>query len=491
MAPNSMTRELRQLIFGFIGAFAFVIIASLYYGVVRSNSLVRRPDNPRRAIAEETLQRGMIVDRNGVVLATSSPTSIGSFLRRIYPYPDVIGGIGYFSYTHGTGGLEDEFNDLLRGQWTEQNALDELSNELLHRQPTGGDLRTTLDLRIQQHIAEQMGNRNGGAVVINVPDGAVLAMVSQYMLDPNALDANWDIFGRNSRQRYLRNHITEGLYRPGSAFELVMLAGMLANGDTLNREIVDGTAPVSIFGAGYHDNEIGCVDERAVGGVHTLNLMQALAWGCPQAFVQALGTDFSTEAYQVLLTQLGFLSVPPLYDFRTVTGPMPPPLQNSSDRTLAALGQGDLTVAPLQLARFVAAIANGGNVPPLYIADAYRLGGEREWQALDRPLLEPALIREEIATQLREAMQFAADNSYFVRLANNAELAAAGYELHGHVGVTYTLSQNINSWFLGFMDGPDGSSIVVVVLIEDAESPGEAAVVAGEAFQATVEYVYK
>ncbi len=491
MNNTTMTRELRQLARGIILAFAVVLLASVFYSVVQSKSLTSRPDNPRRVIAEQTLQRGMIVDRNGVVLATSSPTNFGDRLRRIYPYPEMIGGVGYFSYTHGASGLEASFDDLLRGEWERFSAWDELTQGLLHYQPMGGDLRTTLDLRIQQAITQSIGNRNGAAVVVHVPDGAVLAMVSHYTLDPNTVDLNWDEFDGNLRQRLLRNHVTEGLYRPGSMMDLVVLVGMLASGDSLERVVENGSMPVSMEGGGFPANMFTCVDEQSAAGTESPLLKEAFAWGCPRAFVQALGDSVTAENYDVLLHQLGLVDAPELYDFRTIAGRPPAPLDDASDMTLEALGQGRLRVTPLQLARLAGAIASKGSAPPLYIAEAYRMASTREWWTLDRPLLEEALMREEIADQLREVMRFSAESSLLVALADDVWLSSQGYVLHGQIGMTYDANGQMNSWFLGFMDAPDGSSVVVVVLIENAESPGEAAVVAGDAFRATVASIYE
>ncbi|KAB2855005.1 MAG: hypothetical protein F9K46_16190, partial [Anaerolineae bacterium] len=335
----------------------------------------------------------------------------------------------------------------------------------------------------QQAITESIGNRNGAVMVIQVPDGAVLAMVSQYTLDPNVLDINWDEFAQIQRQRLIHNRVTEGLYRPGSIMDLVTLIGMLANGDSLDRVVENGTQPVSVGGTGFPANAFGCVDVRAAAFTDDPLLKEALAWGCPQPFVQAFGENLTAESYNALLRQLGLLDKPELHDFRTIVGRPPVVPDETSAWTLEALGQGNLRVTPLQLARLVAAIANNGSAPPLYIADAYRMTGEREWQVLDRPLLEKALMRDEIAEQLRDVMRFAAESSQLVALANDTGLSLQGYVLHGQVGVTY-INQQMNSWFLGFMDAPDGSSVAVVVLIENAESPGEAAVVAGDAFRA-------
>lgn len=491
MNATGMTRELRQLAHGFIMACGVVVLITIFYGVMQSESLTNRTDNPRRVIDEQTLQRGMIVDRNGIVLATSSPTKFGDRLRRIYPYPEVIGGVGYFGYVHGTSGLEARFDDLLSGEWERFDLWDELAQELLHQQPEGGDLRTTLDLRIQQTLTRSIGNRDGAAVVIHVPDGAVLAMVSRAALDPNTVDENWDDFGGNQRQRLLHNRVTEGLYRPGSTLELALLAGMLASGDSLDRVVEDGTATMQIDGQAFLSEIAGCVDQRAAELAEEPLLKEVFAWGCPPAFVEALEQSLILEVYNGLMHQLGLLEAPELFGFRTVAGRAFEFPTVSKELMAEAIGQGYLRVTPLQLARLVAAIAHEGSAPPLHLADSYRLGGDRRWQPLDRPMLEKALMREETAAQLQEALRFAAENSLLVGLADDLDLAEQGYNLHGQVGVTYTAAQGFHSWFLGFMDAPDGSSVVVVVLIENAQSPGEAAMVAGDAFRVTVDSLYE
>jgi peptidoglycan glycosyltransferase len=218
-------------------------------------------------------------------------------------------------------------------------------------------------------------------------------------------------------------------------------------------------------------------------------LIEAFAWTCPRPFVEALdSTGLSLDGYQELLGQLGLLAAPPLHRIETISGPPPVPLDRSPDperqAALAAVGQGELTVTPLQMARLTAAIANQGNAPPFHLADAYRSPGESRWRDLSIPLLQPALLRPEVALRMRQAMQFAAENSPLVQQAGYEDLAAQGVTLYGHASIAYSGRQQYASWFLGFIDLPDGTSVVAVVVTEDAQTPDEAAVIAGDAFRA-------
>src|SRR5690606_14987215 len=106
------------------GAFALIVISSAYWGVFQHNDLLTRPDNPRRILAEQGIERGLILDRNGITLAYSQPKPAQAYIQqRIYPYPDTAGALGYYSELYGEEGLEAAFDDILTGQY-QQNKWD-------------------------------------------------------------------------------------------------------------------------------------------------------------------------------------------------------------------------------------------------------------------------------------------------------------------------------------------------------------------------------
>jgi cell division protein FtsI/penicillin-binding protein 2 len=264
---------------------------------------------------------------------------------------------------------------------------------------------------------------------------------------------------------------------------------MLNTGDTFDRIPVDGATEVQLPSPPVGDNinleTITCLS--APPQLAELTLLDTFAYACPQPFITALTETLSPSAYQELLGTLGFLEPPPLFRMDTDAGEPPIPLdrRNNPDEQaiLEAVGQGQLTITPLQMARFVAAIANRGNAPPLYVANAYRLPQETEWIPLEIPRRQPALLRAEVAEQLRIALRYAAQRSPLVlRAAPNADSTLYGYVGTSQAGTPLVMY----SWFLGFVQLSDGSSIVVVVVVEDAQSANEAAIIAQTAFQSAV-----
>src|SRR5687768_1314368 len=108
-----MSRQLNRLSLVFGLAFALVIAATGYWGLVQAGTLTARGDNPRRILLERRIPRGAILDRNGLVLAeTTGPP--GEYVRH-YPYPALSSLLGYISPLYGTAGVEAAFDPILHG----------------------------------------------------------------------------------------------------------------------------------------------------------------------------------------------------------------------------------------------------------------------------------------------------------------------------------------------------------------------------------------
>lgn len=491
-----MTRELRNLARAMMLAFSLIAISSAYWGIFQQDDLRERTDNLRRVFFEQNFERGQILDRNGIVLATNGSILTTTYDQRIYPYSDVAGAIGYYSYLYGSEGFEAAFDDILTGEFGDQSFWGQRWDDLLNRQRVGYDVRSTIDLTIQQQVATSFGDRSGAAVVIYVPTGEVLAMVSQPELDANVLDLNWMVYDKEDTDAValpshspLFNRVRRGVYQPGSAIYPVLLTAMLGGGDTLDRIIDNGAnnaqLPTPPVAENINLQTISCLSTPPSGS--ELTLLDTFAYACPQSFITALTETLSPSAYQTLLGTLGFLEPPPLFRMDTDAGIPPIPLDhrnNPDDQAiLEAVGQGQLTLTPLQMARFVAAIANQGNAPPLHIADAYRFPDSTEWLPLDIPRRQPAMLRADVAEQLQAALRYTAQRSPLVQ---HAAINSTEATLYGYVGTSQAgTPAAMYSWFLGFIGFPDGTSIVVVVVVEDAQQPEEAAVIAQSAFQAS------
>src|SRR5690606_32312147 len=147
-------------------------------------------DNPRRVEAEASILRGNIVDRNYEPLVVSRRTN-GAVIRE-YLYPETNGALGYYSLRYGVSGVEEAFNTVLRGDNLERDLTTTLIDGALNRPQEASDVRPTLDLEIQRTVSNAMQGQNGAAVVLGVPGGEVLALVSLPTYDPNTLDADWE-----------------------------------------------------------------------------------------------------------------------------------------------------------------------------------------------------------------------------------------------------------------------------------------------------------
>src|SRR5690606_24209332 len=118
----------------------------------------------------------------------------------------------------------------------------------------GGDVRSTIDLDVQQAIAAAMGDQAGAVVLAHVPSGRVIGMVSQPAYDPNTLDEDWARLTVDEATSPLLNRVTSGLYQPGGALQTVTLSAILASysnlteeaGFVLNSDLPDAQAPVQI-----------------------------------------------------------------------------------------------------------------------------------------------------------------------------------------------------------------------------------------------------
>ncbi len=479
-----MTRELSRVMGAFLIAFLVVGISAAFWIVVQSDSLLARSDNLRNVIDEQSIRRGTIYDREGETLAYSHAAGEDR-VERVYPHPEAASAVGYYSFKYGADGIELAFDEALRGTdllgtWRE------LVDDSLHRPQQGADVQSTLDLAVQQAAVQALGDRTGAVIVVMVPSGEILAMVSRPGFDPNTLDANWDQLAQDETASPLLNRVTAGLYQPGGSLQTVILAAILASypdlqesgGYVLNSETPDAEASVQVDGL-----TLACLPDTPD---RPLTLAEAYAFGCPAPFVQSLGTMLTAGQIWERFDALGLLSAPSLAGFVTDAGAPSTPLtaDTALDRLVAAVtGQGDLTVTPLQMVQIVAAIANQGNAVPLHLVTATRPPEGGDWQPVELPVRRPALLRADVASGIRLTMLQAAAQSPFVSRAVRGDQVLYGHSARAYGGP----EERPYVWFTGFVDvtqEDEPAAIAVVVVVENEADPGVAADVAGAALEA-------
>jgi penicillin-binding protein 2 len=270
----------------------------------------------------------------------------------------------------GKNGIEKENDQSLRGEagnvQMEVNARGRVVRELARTDPKPGhDTSLTIDIGLQQFVYERLAQQPGAAaVVMDVQNGSVYALVSQPGFDPNLFTYgiskdDWDRLNNDDHAPLLDKVIT-GLYAPGSTFKpVVAMAGF-------ESDLLDPDAHV--FCPGYidlGDYRFHCWKH---GGHGNVNFRQAVAGSCDTYFYD-LGRRIGIDRLQAMAHRFGFgqkrgIDLPhertgliPGRAWKLATQGHP---WQQGETLVAAIGQGYMLVTPLQLATMAARLGNGG-----------------------------------------------------------------------------------------------------------------------------------
>lgn len=458
------TREINRLLIGLLLLFGIVALSAAYWGITGADTILRRPDNPRRVEAERAIQRGALVDRDGVVLAFSDYTN-GATARR-YPYPAMYSALGYYSFRYGASGIESAFNALLRGEDLVPIASEALLDGLMHRPQTGSDARLTLDLDVQQAVAAALDGHAGAVVMVGVPDGNLLALVSLPTFDPNRLDEDWDALITAPGNPFF-NRALQGRYQPGAALQTPLLAAAMLIGIPLDSTTEAATLPVML-----DELELTCAVRLPP---MPLTLRDAYAFACPRPFAELID-PVGTDTLETVL-QTFRLNDPPALISVSPPAVTPSPLRVTSGSADAlALGQGSLTVTPLAMALMAAGVVNDGNAPQPYLLMQTRPpGGEWTdvWAARPSIPITTTNSARRLQDLMRGAVAFGA--------AQNA--GRPGIDIGGHAALAYS-GESSQAWFVGFATFGGASGAAVAVILENSSDPGLAADIGGTALAA-------
>ena len=457
-------REINRLLIGILVSFFVVGLAAAYWAVVGPDTVLLRDDNPRRIVAEASIQRGGIYDRDGGALV-ESVASDGGLIRETI-YPETYGALGYFSQRYGASGAEAAFDDVLRGDTLTRDFGDVLAGELLHRPRAGSDVQVSLDLAIQQAAVQALGEQRGSVVVLAVPSGELLAMVSSPTYNPNTLDADWNALRTAPGQPFF-NRAVQGRYQPGGALQTPLLAAALIHDRPINVPLEPATHTVQV-----DDVTLSCAVRLPE---IPLSLRESYAFACPFPFA-VLAESLGPETLEATLDTFNLSDPPSLpgYDAQTPDLVARPFLDAAGqvDVVAAAVGQGELTVSPLTMAMMTAGIVNDGNAPQPYMLVATRAPGTDAWEAA--PSLRPTvpIATTNTARQLQDLMRYAVASG----AAQNA--GRPNVDIGGHASVAYAGDTPL-AWFVGFATTGGRRGVSVAIVLENSADPGRASDIGG------------
>jgi penicillin-binding protein 2 len=278
----------------------------------------------------------------------------------------------------GKFGLERKYNDILRGiDGSRQVKVDNLGREreVLESKPAipGKNLETTLDLDLQAVGELAMDGRVGALVAIDHRNGEILAMVSRPTFDPNKFavrikSSDWKEIA-NDPDHPLLNRAIQAQLAPGSTFKPIMaLAGLETS--TIDE---DWTAHCA-GGASFYGHFYKC--EKVHGAIQ---LHRAIVLSC-DAYFYNVGVKLGIDQIAFYGERVGFGHRTGVDLPGEAEGVMPSTawkIRNyhqkwfGGDTVSVAIGQGAVTITPIQLASAIGGIAVGGewHRPHLLISD--------------------------------------------------------------------------------------------------------------------------
>lgn len=430
----------------------------------------------------------------------------------VYGLNDIIGKIGieYImeDYLKGKNGIK-QIDMAVDGTVTDEYIAEEAIS--------GSDVILTIDANLQQvtentlkasiqSIASSEGVEVTGAsaVVMKVKTGEVLAMASYPDFEPsdfvNGISTEkWNYYTKESESSYAKNHpflnrAISSTSSPGSTYKMVTAIAGLETGKITTTEKIND---VGIYRY-YKDYQPKCWIYSSYGRGHGyLNVTDAIVHSCNYFFYEvgnrvgienlakytkALGLGKKT-GIELLGEEAGYVASPE-------TSKKLGQVWNGGDTLPAAIGQGNNSFTPLQMAKYTSMLANGGNDIDVTIIKSVIDADGKE------------IPKQELEEYLKNRLGIEEDNSQKVTF-NQTNLNAV---LEGMRGVTtesggtaYSIFKNFNievggktgsaqtgrkdangknitnAWFVGFapFDEPE---IAIVVMIENGQHGSTAAV---------------
>ena len=391
----------------------------------------------------------------------------------------------------GKSGLERQYNEVLKGVDGQRRVVVDVAGrehqvlESVEATP-GQNLQLTLDLDLQAVAELALDGKKGAVVALDPRDGSVLAMVSRPAFDPNLFAAHikasdWKAITSNPDNPLL-NRAIQAQFAPGSTFKpLVAMAGLETG------TIDDNFSVRCSGGANFYGRFFKCWQK---GGHGSVDVHAGIVHSCDVFFYTVgnkLGIDnIAQYAEEAGLGQKTGIDLP-----GEAEGLMPSSkwkMRTQREKWYAgetisvSIGQGAVTVTPIQLASAIGGMANGG-----------------VW-------FKPHLVKMAAAPDAARKENWNPDNiakvvSGMYGVVNEgggtgAAAAIPGITVSGKTGSAQRVSNDLrksgkldkgeledNGWFVAFAPR-ENPEIVLAVLLEGGEHGGLAAPTARDIIKA-------
>jgi penicillin-binding protein 2 len=385
----------------------------------------------------------------------------------------------------GQSGLERLLDEFLRGKdGGERIEVDAFGRQIRLIQSTephpGAQVVTTVDRRIQEAAERAMEGLAGSVVVMNPRNGDVLAMVSTpaFEIDrfTGGIDRNAWLRVVQDPEHPLLNRAIQSQYAPGSVFKIVVAAAGLQEGTLAPTD--------SSYCRGEFQLGQWTFKDWKEGGHGHVDLLAAMRQSCNIFFYEkglkiggpaiakyasAFGLGAPTQI-DLPGEKLGLIPQPRLRRDKRVGGGW-----HAGETVNMSIGQGAVLVTPMQVARLMAAVANGGV-----------LWKPRLVQRIERP--DKGVVWSDAGTvtghvELSPMVWAFLRQSLWSVVNEDGTGAAArlpGFDVAGKTGTAQMIAKSRadkgqdHAWFASFAPVRD-AEVVVVVLVERGGKGGQVA----------------
>jgi penicillin-binding protein A len=460
-----MNRPVRRLAIACLLLFGALLVNANYLQVVDAHSLRTNPHNARELLTSYDRQRGPIVAGKREV-ARSIPTNDRLKYLRTYPGgPEYAHVTGFYSFVLGAKDIEQSENELLAGL-DDRLFGSRVSDIITGRKPQGGAVVLTIDPAAQDAAWRGLRGKTGAVVALDPKTGKVLAMASTPSYDPSVLtghdgsviERNWQRLLHTQGQPLLDRAIAS-TYPPGSLFKVVTSAAALGNGYQPSTVI---PAP-NQYQLPLSTHRLSNFGGETCSPTGKMTLEKALEISCNTAFAQ-LGVKLGAGTLERVARGFGIGR-----DDLTIPMPVAPSVFPSSldpaQTALAAIGQFDVRLTPLQAAMIAATVANHGVLMKPYLVDHTLTP---DLSVLDRTAPEPLgqPISTSVAGELTSMMR------QVVEHGTGTAAQIPGVAVAGKTGTAqHATGQPPHAWFIAFAPADD-PQVAVAVLVENGGGLG-------------------
>lgn len=401
----------------------------------------------------------------------------------------------------GKAGIEYVFEPYLRGKngkkQTDMSIDGTTTGEYVTEEAVqGNDVVLTIDANLQAvtetalknniekirtgGFYEQRNVNAGAAVVLDVKTGEVLAMASYPDFEPelfvNGISTEkWNEYTQGEKSA-LVNRAIQSAYAPGSTFKMISAIAGLETGAVNATETIYDTG---IYPKGY--NPRCWIYSREGHGHGALNVSGAIKNSCNYYFYEVI-TRMGIENLEKYATYFGLGQKTNIELPGEVSGTLAgKKLYDKLGQTWyygnslsAVIGQAENNFTPLQMARYIAMLANGGNsvnvsiIKDIVDANGVSLGKD-EIEKYTENKLNLSKINNEDLNIKKENLDVVLEGMKSV----TTETGGTAYgvfkdfdiEVGGKTG-SAEAGNNVNAWFVGFAPY-ENPEIAIAVMVEN------------------------